>query len=170
MSWSIICQRIIYSSSNSVLRYYQSWSFYKLVWVHLDRSYFKHYIVHRKSELWCSGILNANFILDKALFYTMIYIKQIIISHNFNIKKRYSINVCYLLLWSKWYYGYSNISFSEIIKRQHLTTLVKWTTTAISYFTLSMLTKSHTKQKGHIWSNILILIKIIKKIVNHHIS
>lgn len=99
MSWSIICQRIIYSSSNSVLRYYQSWSFYKLVWVHLDRSYFKHYIVHRKSELWCSGILNANFILDKALFYTMIYIKQIIISHNFYIKKRYSIIVCYLLLW-----------------------------------------------------------------------
>lgn len=99
MSWSIICQRIIYSSSNSVLRYYQSWSFYKLVWVHLDRSYFKHYIVHRKSELWCSGILNANFILDKALFYTMIYIKQIIISHNFYIKKRYPINVCYLLLW-----------------------------------------------------------------------
>lgn len=99
MSWSIICQRIIYSSSNSVLRYYQSWSFYKLVWVHLDRSYFKHYIVHRKSELWCSGILNANFILDKALFYTMIYIKQIIISHNFYIKKRYPIIVCYLLLW-----------------------------------------------------------------------
>lgn len=99
MSWSIICQRIIYSSSNSVLRYYQSWSFYKLVWVHLDRSYFKHYIVHRKSELWCSGILNANFILEKALFYTMIYIKQIIISHNFYIKKRYSIIVCYLLLW-----------------------------------------------------------------------
>lgn len=99
MSWSIICQRIIYSSSNSVLRYYQSWSFYKLVWVHLDRSYFKHYIVHRKSELWCSGILNANFILDKALFYTMIYIKQIIIFHNFYIKKRYPINVCYLLLW-----------------------------------------------------------------------
>lgn len=99
MSWSIICQRIIYSSSNSVLRYYQSWSFYKLVWVHLDRSYFKHYIVHRKSELWCSGILNANFILDKALFYTMIYIKQIIISHNFYIKKRYPISVCYLLLW-----------------------------------------------------------------------
>lgn len=99
MSWSIICQRIIYSSFNSVLRYYQSWSFYKLVWVHLDRSYFKHYIVHRKSELWCSGILNANFILDKALFYTMIYIKQIIISHNFYIKKRYSIIVCYLLLW-----------------------------------------------------------------------
>lgn len=99
MSWSIICQRIIYSSSNSVLRYYQSWSFYKLVWVHLDRSYFKHYIVHRKSELWCSCILNANFILDKVLFYTMIYIKQIIIFHNFNIKKRYSINVCYLLLW-----------------------------------------------------------------------
>lgn len=99
MSWSIICQRIIYSSFNSVLRYYQSWSFYKLVWVHLDRSYFKHYIVHRKSELWCSGILNANFILDKALFYTMIYIKQIIISHNFYIKKRYPIIVCYLLLW-----------------------------------------------------------------------
>lgn len=99
MSWSIICQRIIYSSFNSVLRYYQSWSFYKLVWVHLDRSYFKHYIVHRKSELWCSGILNANFILDKALFYTMIYIKQIIISHNFYIKKRNSIIVCYLLLW-----------------------------------------------------------------------
>lgn len=99
MSWSIICQRIIYSSFNSVLRYYKSWSFYKLVWVHLDRSYFKHYIVHRKSELWCSGILNANFILDKALFYTMIYIKQIIISHNFYIKKRYSIIVCYLLLW-----------------------------------------------------------------------
>lgn len=99
MSWSIIWQRIIYSSSNSVLRYYQSWSFYKLVWVHLDRSYFKHYIVHRKSELWCSGILNANFILDKALFYTMIYIKQIIISHNFYIKKRYPIIVCYLLLW-----------------------------------------------------------------------
>lgn len=99
MSWSIICQRIIYSSFNSVLRYYQSWSFYKLVWVHLDRSYFKHYIVHRKSELWCSGILNANFILDKALFYTMIYIKQIIISHNFYIKKRYPMIVCYLLLW-----------------------------------------------------------------------
>lgn len=144
-----------------------------MVWVHLDRSYFKHYIVHRKSELWCSGILNANFILDKALFYTMIYIKQIIIFHNFYIKKRYPINVCFfaalvLFIHSS---GQSDITaISEIIKRQHLTTSVKWTTTAISYFTLSMLTKSHTKQKGQIWSNILILIKIIKKLVNHHIS
>lgn len=148
-----------------------------LFWVHLDRSYFKHYIVHRKSELWCSGILNANFILIKALFYTMIYIKQIIIFHNFYIKNaiQWLFVICcsgvvYSFFRSKWYYGYSNISFSEIIKRQHLTTSVKWTTTAISYFTLSMLTKSHTKQKGHIWSNILILIEIIKKLVNLHIS